>query len=325
MLAALEVYNKPRITYRDECFVILLLNAWELVLKALLSRNGKSIFYPKRRGEAYRTLSWRDALIKADTFFPKDLPSLAIRRNLDLLGTYRDNSVHFYNAKGFGTIIYALAQTSIVNFNDLVWKSFKVDVAREVSWDLLPLGLKPPIDPIEYISQAGTSQSQGTAAVRQFLAELATATQEVEKVGGDTGRLMTVFKVKLESTKKIEKADVVVGVQPAGPATGPLAILKTQDPNITHPLRTMDVVGKVKNLDGKPFTPFVFQSLVWRYDVRTKPQHCWRATEGVLTRYSNEVITWIRSLPPTDVEAAISAYKVHLKRPKAKGTAPSIQ
>ena len=37
LLAAIEIYNKPRIQYRDECFVILLLNAWELLLKAIIS------------------------------------------------------------------------------------------------------------------------------------------------------------------------------------------------------------------------------------------------------------------------------------------------
>jgi hypothetical protein len=36
LLAAIEIYNKPGFQYRDECFVILLLNAWELFLKALL-------------------------------------------------------------------------------------------------------------------------------------------------------------------------------------------------------------------------------------------------------------------------------------------------
>ena len=43
-MAAIEIYNKPRIDYRDECFVILLLNAWELVWKAVISKNGNSIF-----------------------------------------------------------------------------------------------------------------------------------------------------------------------------------------------------------------------------------------------------------------------------------------
>src|SRR5450631_4435271 len=134
MLAAIEIYNKPRIEYRDECCVILLLNSWELVLKALLSKNEKSIFYLKRRGEPYRTLSWRDALAKAETFFPKTLPALPTRKNLELLSTYRDNSVHFYNAAGFSVILYSLAQTSIVNFKDLLYDSFQIDLGKEISW-----------------------------------------------------------------------------------------------------------------------------------------------------------------------------------------------
>jgi len=48
MLAAIEIYNKPQIEYRDECFLILLVNAWELLLKAILSKNKQSIFYFKK-------------------------------------------------------------------------------------------------------------------------------------------------------------------------------------------------------------------------------------------------------------------------------------
>ena len=33
-LAAIEVYNKPDFRYREESFAILMLNAWELLLKA---------------------------------------------------------------------------------------------------------------------------------------------------------------------------------------------------------------------------------------------------------------------------------------------------
>ena len=45
IMAAVEIYNKPAIEYREECFVILLINAWELFLKAVLSKNRKSIYY----------------------------------------------------------------------------------------------------------------------------------------------------------------------------------------------------------------------------------------------------------------------------------------
>ena len=38
LVAAIEIYNKPMFEYRDECTVILLLNAWELLTKAILSK-----------------------------------------------------------------------------------------------------------------------------------------------------------------------------------------------------------------------------------------------------------------------------------------------
>jgi hypothetical protein len=63
LLAAIEIYNKPGFQYRDENFVILLLNAWELCLKALISKNAESIYYPKIRKQPYRTISLVDALI----------------------------------------------------------------------------------------------------------------------------------------------------------------------------------------------------------------------------------------------------------------------
>src|ERR1044071_7924716 len=89
LLAAIEIYNKPRIEYRDECFVILLLNSWELFLKAIISKNSGTIFYRKRRHEPYKTLSLDDALVKAEKFFSTKIPLLAVSRNLELLSTYR--------------------------------------------------------------------------------------------------------------------------------------------------------------------------------------------------------------------------------------------
>ena len=33
-IAAIEVYNKPNFSYREEAFALLMSNAWELLLKA---------------------------------------------------------------------------------------------------------------------------------------------------------------------------------------------------------------------------------------------------------------------------------------------------
>lgn len=314
MLAAIEIYNKPRFDYRDECFVILLLNAWELVLKALLSKNKQSVFYPKKRKQPYRTLSLADALTAAEKYLPSGIPALPVRRNLELLSTYRDNAVHFYNAEGFGSLIYALAQTSIVNFRDLLETSFRMDLGTEITWQLLPLGLRAPVDPIAYIAEKKAGGKGSSAAVRQFIAELAAATTEVEGSGADTGRLLTVFTVSLQSTKKIEKADVVVGVVKGGTTEGPLVIVKAVDPNISHPLRQKEVLEKIGTLHGKKFSSHVFQALSWRNGWKDDPRLCWRAKEGVLTKYSNDLLPLLNQVSAAELETALKAYREHNRK-----------
>jgi hypothetical protein len=312
MLAAVEIYNKPLFEYRDECVVILLLNGWELLLKATLSKNGKSIFYHKERKHSYRTLSWRDALASSEQFFPKEVHYLPVRRNLEMLGTYRDNAVHFYNAKGFSTLIYALTQTCIVNFRDYLSSVFGQCLENEISWQLLPIGIKPPVDVVNYISGKGALRN--SSAVSQFLAELSRATEEVTNAGQDTGRLMTVFKVQLQSVKKIGDADVQVGVSARGEGIGPLTIVRTMDPNITHPLRQKDVVAAIETLGGNEFTSYMFQAIVWKHSLKENTQYCWKAKEGLLTRYSNDVVTYIKRLSANDVRTALTDYREHLRR-----------
>lgn len=311
MMAAIEIYNKPFFQYRDECVVILLLNAWELLLKAILSNNRESVFYRKKRKEPYRTLSWSDAFTHAEKYFPAAVRPHPVKKNLDLLGTYRDNSVHFYNAKDFSVLLYALAQTSIMNYRDLLSKVFNVNLEDEITWHLLPLGIKPPLDVIAYIS--GKSTESSPSAVRQYISELARANDDLKTAGEDTGRLLTVFNVKLESIKKIGDADVLVGVRKDDGNSGPLTIFRTQDPNITHPLRQKDIVAKIGTLHGRRFTDYTFQTISWKHGIKDNPQYCWRAKEGVLTKYSNDVVTFIQRLTAADTEAALADYRLYLR------------
>ena len=42
LVAAVEVYNKPSFRYREETFAILAINAWELLLKARMLKDGNN-------------------------------------------------------------------------------------------------------------------------------------------------------------------------------------------------------------------------------------------------------------------------------------------
>lgn len=311
MTAAIEIYNKPMFQYRDECTIILLLNAWELALKALLSKNRQSIFYPKKRRQAYRTLSWQDALSRGERYLPKTISQSPIRQNLNFLSTYRDNAVHFYNSNDFGLVLHALAQTSIINYRDLIKDSFQIDLASRISWQLLPIGIRPPIDVVSYIS--GKFDAKMTLPVRHFLSELARAAKDLKDSDEDTGRFMTVFNVKLESVKKIGEADVLVAIAEGEAHDGPLAFVRTQDPNKSHPLREKEVLEKFTELHGRQFTSHTFRAIVWNHDIKKKSRYCWRASEGILTRYSHDLVAFIKRLSADDIDTSLSEYNDFLR------------
>ncbi|WP_410482689.1 DUF3644 domain-containing protein [Undibacterium sp. Jales W-56] len=84
-IGAIEIYNKPRFEYRSECFVILLLNSWELLFKAILSKNRVRIFEPKVRGKPYFTLRFFTAMDVAEQFFPKNISHRAVSENIGRL------------------------------------------------------------------------------------------------------------------------------------------------------------------------------------------------------------------------------------------------
>jgi hypothetical protein len=75
----------------------------------------------------------------------------------------------------------------------------------------------------------------------------------------------------------------------------------------------MDVIEKIGTFHGTELSPHKFQAIAWKHQLKEKSQYCWRATEGVLTRYSNDTVTFVKSLTQADVEAALTDYRLFLK------------
>ena len=293
LMAAIEVYNKPRMAYRNECFVILLVNAWELVLKAILSKNRKRIYYPKERNEPLRSLTIFDALKSSQVYFPAAIPFRPVADNLDLLINYRNSAIHFYNQKGFGILIYGLAQTSIVNFRDLVNAVFDVDVADEMNLSLLPLSFTSSPDPIQFLKKEKGDRS---AVVADFLSVISARTKELEAANLDTGRFLTVFSISLQSTKKVASADITAAI---GDHASPEAVVVSRpvDPNKSHPYLRNEVVDKIGTpLNGVNFTSATFEAIARVEKIKENARYYWKPDKGGTSHYSPEVITYIKAL-----------------------------
>jgi len=310
MLAAIEVYNKPQFSYRSECFVVLLVNAWELALKALLSKHRKSIYKKKVRGQDYETLGIRDCLDGVKHYFPADIAFLPVARNIEQLVNYRNKSIHFYNKDGFDVLIYGLAQTSIVNYRDLVNCWFGVDLADRINISLLPLSFRVGPDPVEYLKCA-SSETDVDKEFCTYLKLIADTTQELESVGIDTGRFLTVFRVNLQSSKKIQTADITARLG-ADDDSDTAVITRVLDPNVSHPFLRKDIVGKKAKFDIV-FNSYVFDALVWRYKLKENKTLCWKNSKANTFQYSQELVNLMRQYSSVEVEESKSMYSNRTK------------
>ncbi len=313
MLAAIEIYNKPRIAYRDECFTILLTNAWELLFKAILSKNKKNIYYPKERKKSYRTLSLSDAIENTKNFFPASILFEPTKKNIRAIEDYRDRAVHFYNEKGISIVIFGLAQTSIINYRDLLIEIFGIDISQDTSLALLPLALGPKPDPIHFLQDAQQKPPRNRIAA-DYLDKIFRANQELENQNLDTARFLTTFTVSFQSVKKATNVDVIAGVSDVhGVPQGALIAQRRTDPNVTHPLRRSDILKEIGGmLHGEKFTTYTFQAIVWKYETKSKPHLCWTSQHSGSSQYSNEVVMFIRGLTTQEIQASVTEYRDHM-------------
>jgi hypothetical protein len=160
LLAAIEIYNKPNFSYREETFSILAINAWELLFKArILQLSGNrisSVINYERRQLADGSLSskWYRkqnrsgnhvsiGLFQAhDTLtneYKDSIPSV-VRINLEALCEIRDNAIHFLNKDvAFRKKTLELGTASVKNYLHLLRLWFG-NTLEDFQLYLMPIG-----------------------------------------------------------------------------------------------------------------------------------------------------------------------------------------
>lgn len=158
MLSAIEIYNKPNFQYREETFAILAVNAWELLLKAIILRqnryNLRSLyvlkphinkdgarsttkkFIDKNRSGNPKTISIIEALAILEN--QKYLTS-NLCRNIDSIIELRDNSIHFANMNCISRQVQELGFACIKNYLSLIReKKIEIEISQ-YNFYLMPL------------------------------------------------------------------------------------------------------------------------------------------------------------------------------------------
>ena len=246
MFAGIEIHNKPNISYRYPTAIILIINAWELALKAYVYKFiGKKKIY---EDDGKHTISFKKAngLVK-ESIITTDKNYLAVYSNLEKLNEYRCSNVHYANSD-LDPVIFMLMAKAVLNYNDFLKKYFNKDVSSSDNLIILPVGFKLPFDPIDYLKQDyGEAQNDFVNVVIQTIRDLKDNDIEDSIVIG--------FSVFTESIKKVSNADIIAAIDQANGTVqltrayrvtdDPNAPLVRMEPNLP-PLRYEDVRTRVK-------------------------------------------------------------------------------
>ncbi len=153
-LSAIEIYNKPDFKYREESFSILMVNAWELLLKArILQLNNnilKSIYIvdpnkKRKDGKPYKNPKYKTSrsgnfltIDVTNAMKQLDLPE-RLQENLGLLIEIRDNAIHFMNeSKLFEKKVLEIGTASLKSYVLLVNQWFDYDLSQ-YNFYLMPI------------------------------------------------------------------------------------------------------------------------------------------------------------------------------------------
>jgi len=158
-LSAIEVYNKPDFKYREESFSILMVNSWELLIKAKILHDNnndlKSLYVVDREqkrkdGTPYKSPKFKTN--RAGNFLTIEITRSLnlldieerLKENILLLIEIRDNAIHFFNeSKLFEKKVLEIGTASLKSYVECVNEWFEYDLSQ-YNFYLMPLSFYHP-------------------------------------------------------------------------------------------------------------------------------------------------------------------------------------
>ena len=204
-LAAIEIYNKPCFSYREESFAILMANAWELALKAkwvfdhgddetaLHIADKKTGSFKKNRSGNPLTLD----LISLSKKLLNNKNSglgLGCLNNILALLEIRDNAVHFLHRDlHLNQRVLEVGVASLQNYAQLIQRWFALDLS-DYNMFLMPISFHHGFDTAQAI--AGVRRSEQVRNLLEYISNL-----ERDQPPNDTQRVTIYLETKLVRQK----------------------------------------------------------------------------------------------------------------------------
>lgn len=217
--AAIEIHNKPNITYRYETTTLLLINAWELILKAFIRKyvKDKSIFENKDH-----TISFDKAVNYVNDYLNKKKANsfTAVKENLFMIEEYRNHVVHFYH-EPLEPQIFALVASCALNYVRFVKDHFSKDIIVEEGLFIMPLGFKLPFRPQDFLSKKAVDCVSSDEA-KEFINNIVKVIEDLKERNIEDS-IVLGFDVYMDSVKKITNSNLLIAITSQDEADAKLA------------------------------------------------------------------------------------------------------
>jgi hypothetical protein len=204
ILSAIEIHNKPLFSYRYEVCVLLVINAWELLLKAYIYKFMKHVRLFRKDGT---TKPFDECLDCVASEIGKKFASS--HQSISLLYKYRNLIAHFYSEE-MDVIIFSLLKPNIVFYNRFIRQYFDIDLSKETGLILLPIGFSKLYSPIDFISNNSVI-SESPKILKDFIGDIINSTKKLVEQGIDEP-IIVDFKINLINEKRIKNADLIAGI-----------------------------------------------------------------------------------------------------------------
>jgi hypothetical protein len=216
MFAAVEIHNKPVFEFRYEVCTLLVINAWELALKAYIAKELKGVRLIKKDGT---TKPFSECVACVSSTLGK--PFEPIRLNLEILYDYRNKVAHFYH-EDLGIVVLGLLKASVLFFSDFMETQFNERLYEAANLILLPIGFTKPISPVDFLSNRSAT-TECSDEVKAFLESIRKSSESLQKQGIDDSIIVN-YSIGLVNESRIKNADLTAAINNALPQGNVIAV-----------------------------------------------------------------------------------------------------
>jgi len=206
-LSAVEIYNKPDFKGREAIFAVLMVSAWEVLLKARIVKNNNNsmnsiyvreqagIRWKRNRNGGFLTIGLHEAICRCGLAAP-------VVANLEEMTKIRDASLHLVcPSPALPYIVFTLGSATLQNFSKVAREWFNHSFS-DYNFYILPLSFEYPFKTISVLDM-----KQEPDCIARLIESVRTSQENYKD--DNSGFFFTCeIEVKLTSAKKISDPNI---------------------------------------------------------------------------------------------------------------------